>query len=328
MGIVNSPESLPIPEGATWVRFPRYIGDAVMHFPILRALRQLGAGPLVVWGPGITVSLLRGNDMVDAILPDEGKPGPWEMAATLRRYRAARSIHFPKSLRPALAAWLARVPERIGVSESLAGPFNTHTLPFWKGQGTCLDRYMKVLALRWPDLGPAPFADFRTDVHVQVALPDRPYVCLLPASTPARSWGADAYARLAEILADHGYLPVVQGSPKEQDLGDLVAGTRGINACGATLLEATAWFQGAMAVVGNNSGLSHLAAACGTPTLSIFRAIDVEMFKPYGPKVEVVYRSEHRCGPCRLDHCRTDGHPCLSSVTPEEVWAALKVLIQ
>lgn len=315
-----------IPHHATWVRFPRFVGDAVMHFPILRALRRAHVGPLVVWGPALTVSLLRDHELADAILPDEGKPGPREMARILREHKAIRSIHFPKSLRPALGAWLARVPERIGVSESLAGPFNTHTLPFWKGQGTCLDRYMKVLALRWPDMGPAPFADFRTDT--QAALPDRPYVCLLPASTPARSWGTDSYARLAELLADHGYLAVVQGSPKERELGDLVAGTRGVNACGATLLEAAAGFHGAVAVVGNNSGLSHLAAACGTPTLCVFRAIDVEMFKPYGPKVELVYRNEHRCGPCRLDRCQTEGHPCLGSVTPEEVWAALKVLIQ
>jgi heptosyltransferase-2 len=315
-----------IPANATWVRFPRFVGDAVMHFPILRALRQKGIGPLVVWGPALTVNLLKDHELADAVLPDVGKPGPREMARILKQHQAARSIHFPKSLRPALGAWLARVPERIGVSESLAGPFNTHTLPFWKGEGTCLDRYMKVLALRWPDLGPAPFPDFHTDT--QVDLPKQPYICLLPASTPARSWGAEAYARLAEILADHGYLAVVQGSPKERELGDQVAGARGLNACGASLLEATAWFQNAAAVVGNNSGLSHLAAACGTPTLCVFRSIDEEMFKPFGPKVALVSKPEHRCGPCRLDVCRTEGHPCLGSVTPEEAWAALQVLLQ
>lgn len=315
-----------IPPHATWVRFPRYIGDAVMHFPILRALRQRGVGPIVVWGPALTVNLLRDHELADAVLPDQGKPGPWAMARLLRTHQAARSIHFPKSLRPALGAWLARVPERIGVSESLAGPFNTHTLPFWAGEGTCLDRYMKILALRWPDLGPPPFADFHTATQVEV--PDRPYICLLPASTPARSWGTEAYAQLAVLLADQGYIPVVQGSPKERDMGDVIAGSRGINACGASLLEATAWFQNAAAVVGNNSGLSHLAAACGTPTLCVFRTIDIEMFKPFGPKVRIVSRSEYRCGPCRLDLCRVDGHPCLTSVTPEEAWAALQLLIQ
>ena len=54
----------------------------------------------------------------------------------------------------------------------------------------------------------------------------------------------------------------------------------------------------------------------------------MEMFKPHGPKVEAVFRSEHKSGPGRLDRCQTGGHLCLSSVTPEEVWAALKVLIQ
>ena len=88
------------------------------------------------------------------------------MAALLRRHRAARSVHFPKSLRPALAAFLARVPERIGVDESLAGLFNTHSGPFWDAQGPFLERYHAVLARRWPDLPPMPFADYAPAVTV------------------------------------------------------------------------------------------------------------------------------------------------------------------
>src|ERR1035438_3325256 len=130
-----------IPQNATWVRFPRFVGDAAMQLPVLRLLREIGAGPIVVWGPKLTVGLVEGTWFCDATLPDEGKPGPFAMARTLRDHKAARSIHFPKSLRPALAAWLARVPERIGVNESLAGPFNTHSGPFWEAEGPFLLRY-------------------------------------------------------------------------------------------------------------------------------------------------------------------------------------------
>ncbi len=88
-----------IPERATWVRLPRFVGDTAMQLPVLRLLRQLDAGPLVVWGPRAMVGLVEGTWFCDAALPDEGKPGPWAMARTLRTHRAARSIHFPKSLR-------------------------------------------------------------------------------------------------------------------------------------------------------------------------------------------------------------------------------------
>ena len=127
-----------IPDHATWVRFPRFVGDAAMQLPVLRLLREIGVGPIVVWGPKLTVDLVADTWFCDAALPEEGKPGPLAMARILRQHQAARSIHFPKSLRPALAAWLARVPERIGVDESLAGLFNTHSGPFWDAEGPFL----------------------------------------------------------------------------------------------------------------------------------------------------------------------------------------------
>ncbi|HWQ09937.1 MAG TPA: hypothetical protein VN436_12545, partial [Holophaga sp.] len=169
-----------IPAQATWVRFPRFVGDAVMQLAVLRLLRRAGIGPLVVWGPAATVSLLEGHELADATVPERGKPGVRSLAAVLRQHRAARSIHFPKSLRPALAAFLARVPERIGVSESGAGLFNTHTAPFWKAEGTFMDRYLRVLRLRWPDLPPLPYPDY--DPGIRVDGPGRPYLCLMPGS--------------------------------------------------------------------------------------------------------------------------------------------------
>ena len=94
-----------IPPHATWLRFPRFVGDAAMQLPVLRLLRQIGEGPLVVWGPKTTVGLVEDTWFCDATLPDVGKPSPFAMARVLREHQAARSIHFPKSLRPALAAW-------------------------------------------------------------------------------------------------------------------------------------------------------------------------------------------------------------------------------
>ncbi len=310
-----------IPAEATWVRFPRYIGDAVMQVPILRLLRQVAPGPLVVWGPKLTVTMLEGQELAEALVPDSGRLSPMDMARLLRKHRALRSVHFPKSLRPALASWLARVPERIGVSESLAGLFNTHSLPFWRGEGTALARYHRVLALRWPDIPPLPFPDLKP--ATPVALPDRPYLCLMPgASTPAKSWPPEHFARLAERAAEAGFLPVIQGGPSERELGERVAGAVGVNACGATLREAITWFHGAAGCIGNDSGLGHLAAACGTPTLSLFGPMDFGMFQPFGPRVRALVRTDLPCIPCRKDHCPLPGHPCLRGLDPDRVWEA------
>jgi len=314
-----------IPTGATWVRFPRYVGDAVMQIAILRLLRQLDAAPLVAWGPAHTLGLLDGQGIVEATVPDQGKPGPWAMAALLRMHEARRSVHFPKSLRPALAAWLARVPERIGVSESLAGLFNTHSLPFWKGHGTCLERYGRVMELRWPGLPEMPFPGLQAVAPVD--LPSRPFICLMPgASTPAKAWEVDHFVQLSQRIAAEGYLPVIQGSAGERAMGDRVAGAKGLNACGASLSEAITWFAHAAGAVGNDSGLGHLAAACGAPTVSLFGPMDVEMFVPYGSKVRALRNEGLACLGCKLRVCPVEGHPCLSGISPEAAWQALMAL--
>jgi len=238
-----------IPRHATWVRFPRYVGDAIMQFSVLRLLRPVVGTPLVVWGPRLTVSLVEGTDLADAVLPDDGKPNAWALRKILVAHRAARSVHFPKSLRPALAAFLARIPERIGVSESLAGLFNTHTAPFWNAEGSCIERYRRILLQRWPQLPEAPFPDYQSPAQVEVL--KEPYICLMPgASTTSNTWEATHFARLAELIAKQGYRPVVLGSTAEKALGEAVAGTQGLNLCGDTLVQAAAWLRTAAGAVG------------------------------------------------------------------------------
>jgi ADP-heptose:LPS heptosyltransferase len=324
---VGIPGAQMIPAEATWIRFPRFIGDAVMHFPILDALREVAGTPLVVWGPRLTVGLLEGTDLADALVPDPpGKPGALALARTLRMHKAARSVHFPKSLRPALAAFLAGVPERLGVSESLAGLFNTHTAPFWKGEGTCLDRYWRVLRTRWPGLRDPAFRPFRSPFRV--GLPEVPYLCLMPgASNPAKTWPAERFAELAERAADSGLLPVVLGGPAERELGARVAGTRGLNRCGDTLQEAAAWMAGSVGAVGNDSGLGHLAAATGIPVLVLAGPMEPEMFRPFGPRVDLVAVPGLPCAPCGRKDCNVPGHPCLLGITPGAAWDRLQALM-
>ncbi|BDU78850.1 glycosyltransferase family 9 protein [Mesoterricola sediminis] len=317
----------PPPPGATWVRFPRFVGDAVMQFPVLRALRAVGAGPLVVWGPAATVALVDGHPLADAVIPDVGRPGPWAMAALLRTHRAARSVHFPKSLRPALAAFLARVPERIGVDESLAGLFNTHSAPFWGAPGHFLDRYHAVLAQRWPGLPPLPPADYTPPGTV--ALPGAPYLCLMPGSMwPSKAWPADHFRRVAAIARAAGLQIAVLGAPAERELCAQVIQPGDLDLVGrTTLVEAAAWLKGARAALGNDSGLCHLAAACGTPTLALFGPTDATDCAPVGPRAATLRLDGIPCAPCRKRVCAVAGHPCLAQLGPERAWSALEALV-
>ncbi|HNX94354.1 MAG TPA: glycosyltransferase family 9 protein [Holophaga sp.] len=316
-----------IPEGATWVRFPRFVGDAVMQLPVLRLLRQMNIGPIVAWGPAAAVSLVEDHPLADAVVPDRGKPGVMDLTRLLHTHHPTRSIHFPKSLRPALAAFLARVPERIGVNESLAGFFNTVSGPFWSASGPFMQRYHAVLAKRWPDLPPMPFADY--DPGLSIQSPEGPYICLMPGSTwPSKAWPTDHFSKLARIARDRGFGVVILGTAGESAIcGSVMDATH--NLCGATnLKQAAAWLRGASGAVGNDSGLSHLAAACGTPTLALYGATDPGGSTPWGPRTASLRRDDIPCAPCFKRDCEIEGHPCLAGLDAERAWNALESLMR
>lgn len=317
-----------LPQHATWVRFPRLLGDTAMQLPVLRALRQVQEGPLVVWGPKAMVGLVEGTDLADAVFPDEGRPSVIAMARALREHHAARSVHFPKSLRPALGASLARVPERIGLADDLGWLLNTHSAPFRGRAGHFLDRYGEALSRRWPELTRLPWAGFSP--AVAITPPDRPYVCLIPgAGTPAKMWEAGHYRQLALNIARAGFQSVILGTESERDLGALVAAPGDLNLCGVTPLpQAAAWLSGAAGAVGNDSGLCHLAAACGTPVLTLFGATDPTASAPYGPHARYLRREGVPCSPCMAKTCHVEGHPCLSGLSPEEVWRELETMLR
>jgi len=320
-GLVN--EHTSIPTHATWVRFPRFVGDAAMQLSVLRLLRQAGIGPIVVWGPPSAVSLVQDNELADAVVPDQGKPSPWQMARLLKCHQASRSIHFPKSLRPALAAALARIPERIGVNESLAGLFNTISGPFWNADGPFMHRYHAVLTKRWPDLPPMPYADYNPGT--EILRPERDFICLMPGSTwPSKAWPQEHFATLARMARNQGLDVAVLGTPNEMEVCAAVAKEATINLCGQTTLkEAAAWLRQARVAIGNDSGLSHLAAACGTAIVAIYGATDPGGSTPWGPHSIALRRDDVACSPCFKPQCSVEGHPCLSGITPERVWKTL-----
>lgn len=299
-----------------------------MQMSVLRLLREMGEGPLVVWGPKAMTDLLAGTDLCDAALPDVGKPGPWVLSRILRRHQAKASIHFPKSLRPALAAFLARVPLRIGVDESLAGPLNTHSGPFWNAEGPFLLRYHAVLKKAFPQAPPMPFARF--DPGIPSTKPVGSYLCLMPGSTWAtKSWPAAHFRTLVLQARSAGLEAVVLGTPNEAALCAEVAGSEGLNLAGKTTLkEAAAWLRGAWAAVGNDSGLSHLAAACGTPIVALYGATDPGGSAPWGPRTLALKREGLPCAPCFKPQCTVEGHPCLAGLHPDVVWERVRELLR
>ncbi|WP_307827735.1 glycosyltransferase family 9 protein [Planomonospora sp. ID82291] len=153
------------------------------------------------------------------------------------------------------------------------------------------------------------------------------YVVVHPGvSAPARAWPAASWARLVRLLAAGGRRVVVTGGPGERALTAGVAGPGSVTDLGGRtdLAELAGVIAGACAVVAANTGPAHLAAAVGTPVVSLFApVVPAARWAPYGVP-SVVLGDQH--APCRGSRARTcpvPGHPCLSSVTAEEVAVAV-----
>jgi len=321
-----------IPSGATWVRFPRFVGDAVMLFPILRLLRWIGVGHIVVYGPRATVGLVEDSELADYAVPESEKPDIFGLSELLRRHEPERAICFPKTLRPPVAAWLAGVPERIGISDGGGAIFNTLHAPFWSLSGPFVTRYWTALAKRWPDLPAPPFADYAPNTTVDK--PKNAYICLLPRLGMSKgkpvehwkNWPCGHFRGVAQRARQSGLDVVVLGTTPEKEMGDAILDGHGRNLCGQTnLRQAAAWLQGAEAVVGGDSGLCHLAAACGAKTIAIFGPTDPTASAPWGPNVTVLKPQNLPCAPClwRKRGCVMQERECLNGITPEQVWKCL-----
>ena len=156
------------------------------------------------------------------------------------------------------------------------------------------------------------------------------YVVLHPgASVPARAWPPELCAEAVEALADAGHRVLVTGGPSERSLTAFVAGRRGVDLGGATTLaQMAAVLDGAAAVVVGNTGPAHLAAAVGTPVVSLFSpVVPAERWAPYGVPTVLLGDQGAACRGTRARECPVPGHPCLSSVSPADVVAAVEKLV-
>jgi ADP-heptose:LPS heptosyltransferase len=156
------------------------------------------------------------------------------------------------------------------------------------------------------------------------------YVVVHPgASAPARQWPAQRCAQAVGALTDAGHRVIVTGSREERYLTARVAGDSGIDLGGRTDLRTlAAVLDGARVVVVGNTGPAHLAAAVGTPVVSLFSpVVPAARWAPYGVPTVLLGDQDAPCRGTRARHCPVPGHPCLAGVGPVEVVEAVNALL-
>jgi ADP-heptose:LPS heptosyltransferase len=163
---------------------------------------------------------------------------------------------------------------------------------------------------------------------VSRVVPTHPYVVLHPGtSAPARAWPDGRFAESAGLLRAAGWQVVVTGAASELTLAAQVSdgGDDVVDLAGRTTMpELAAVLDSAAAVVVGNTGPAHLAAAVGTPVVSLFApTVPAAKWAPYGVPRVVLGDQSAPCRDSRARSCPIPGHPCLTTVQAADVVTAV-----
>jgi ADP-heptose:LPS heptosyltransferase len=166
---------------------------------------------------------------------------------------------------------------------------------------------------------------------VSALVPDDPYVVLHPGtSVPARAWPAERYVETCAQLVASGWSVVVTGAPHESALtAQVAADAAAVDLGGRTsFAELAAVLAGAAAVVVGNTGPAHLAAAVQTPVVSLFApTVSAVRWAPYRVPTALLGDQHAPCRDTRATRCPVLGHPCLTSVSADDVLRSVEKLL-
>jgi heptosyltransferase-2 len=279
------------------------IGDVIWHLPFIRAIAAGAPGGKVTFLVPPTSharELLAAEPAVANVVyfqhaGSELRRGInlMRLAALLRRNRFHTLWILDRTVRPAIAAWLAAIPERIGLGLGPQRWFITnpgidqshfHDLPMdW------LAALMQAMDVPLPTREPAlrvPEATL-TAIAGKFSGRPRPWIVLgLGASHPDKDWPdghwAELLARLRRLT--NGTVLLIGGDARVLRANDLIArsdGAQAINACGLSVIEAAALLHYADLFIGTDSGPMNIAAATGTDAFALFGATPVLSYSKF-----------------------------------------------
>jgi heptosyltransferase II len=256
------------------------------------------------------------------------------LADRLRQEHYGTALVMPRTWKSALAPFLAGIPERIG----FVGEARFFLLNDWRHGERALQRMVDrcaALALPRDEALPAtlPMPELKVTTANVAAWRERrglgaerrPVVALAPGAVgPSKRWPSASYAALTRRLLAEGFAVWVLGGPDEKVLAtEIVGDTDARDLTGNDLRDAILALASASAAVSNDSGLLHVAAALGTPSIGIFGPTSPWHWAPLNPLAATMETKQTLdCRPCHKPTCRFGHHLCMRQIEPDEVLAA------
>lgn len=333
---------------STLWRATNWVGDVAMSLPALKAWRaSFPTERLTILARPWVADLYRTLPAIDEVLVDDRQKS---LVDELRSRSFQRALVFPTSFRSLWAPFRAGISERIGYGGDFRSPLLTRvvrsTMPHDTHQ---VWQHLRLVEAAGAGAVTAPDSSWEVPESLRLegrkrleetGWDGRPFLAAHVASFAhaAKRWDLARYAELFDHLArSRGLAVVLLGSSGEAGVNaqvrELVREARLFDLSGrSTLPELLGILSSASLFVGNDSGISHLAAAVGIPTTVLFGPTDPDATRPWdgargdGKPVRISFaRKRPLCAPCRFPVCPID-HRCMKVLSVSEVLVALEKL--
>jgi lipopolysaccharide heptosyltransferase II len=316
---------------------PNWLGDAVMALPAIADLGEhLRDATIDIAARPSIVPLFTMVPGINGVMTLE-KTG--RQADRLRRAQYDAALLLPNSFNAARMAWRAGIRERWGyrsdwrtllLTRSVTAPTRVHQTEYYRhlvralgfGGASAIEPHLELTEGQ-REAGAGLLAEQGWDLNM-------PLVAVAPGAAfgGAKRWPVRSFAAVIDALASDGSRAVLIGAA-----GDRVAATEvlmatrtspaPLNLVGRTDLPMLGGVLGqCRALVTNDSGAMHFAAALGLPVIAMFGPTRERETHPIGEK-HAVLTNPVWCRPCMLRECPLT-HRCMTGIGVDRVLAATR----
>lgn len=326
---------------------PSWIGDCVMTQPLYRRLHELNPGATIdVFAPKWSMAVFERMPEVSEIIENPFGHGALRLKQRIQTGRVlgrrgyGQVIVLPGSLKSALIAAATGIKKRTGyVGESRYLLLNDIRRLDKQALPLMVDRYTALAHPTQADFnGHSDNPRFsineesrRAALQAHGLNTDKPVLAFCPGAEfgPAKRWPARHFAELARRYQAQGWQVWLFGSQKDFEIAEEINTLSDglcVNLCGKTSLsEAIDLLGCAGAVVCNDSGLMHLAAALGRKLVAVYGSSSADHTPPLSDTAAIVSLNLD-CSPCFKRECPLGHTDCLNKLTPDYVQQALESL--
>jgi heptosyltransferase I len=336
------------------------MGDIIHALPVLDFLHQVSPGIAIDWVVEEQFKdILAGNPLLrrlHLIRTRKWRKKPFATETRLEIFSLRKELRTAKydivfdiqgNLKSGMIAWATGVDRVYGFSsdhlqESVNSLFLKHQVQIRPEDDHAGGRYMRIVSAafgrdyRSLEISANIYTGPKDEQIAAETVPEfgRVPVFLFHGGTTwqTKFWSQDGWTKLGSLL--HSEYPgsvilLSWGNEAEKTAAESVVEAVGGN---VRLLDRyplkgiTAIIKRVNVVIGGDTGLIHLAAAVGTPTVSYYRASDGSVSGPRGNR-HVIVQSPLSCTRCQRTSCDKD-EQCRASISAEHIFAGVKKLLR